>query len=119
MKSRTAPLFFLILLTTIFLTIEEGVHLYNHPQGWPPDNLSLLHDPGCSHASADPRVLRCPIDGFNSALFICSDLYCRFKEPVNGVSVTPSEERIWNVYMRKRSSQEAIELATPPARRNT
>ena len=105
-----AALFLALLASTVTLTVEEGIHLYVHPQGWPPDNLSLLHAPGCLRASDDQRVLRCPIDGYNSAVFMCSDAACRFKEPVNGTSLTPSEERIWNVYMRKRTRQETIEL---------
>lgn len=110
MHRLAASVFFLLLASTVALTLEEGVHLYNHPQGWPPDNLTLLHHPGCSGGSDDHRVIRCPVDGYNSALFLCSDESCRFKEPANGVRVTPYEERIWNIYMRKHAREQLIQL---------
>lgn len=110
MSNLTARLTLLLFATTFALTLEEGIHLYNHPQGWPPDNLSLMHAPGCSITPRDRRVIRCPVDGYNSALFLCSDLACRFKEPVNGLKVTASEERIWNIYMRKRNHQQLLDL---------
>ncbi len=110
MIRKPASAFLIALYLTVTLTLEEGVHLYNHPQGWPPDNLSLRHDPGCSPASTDPRVIRCPVDGYNSAIFMCSEVSCRFKEPSNGSQMVPSEERIWNIYMRKRSSQQVLQL---------
>lgn len=103
-------IFPVLLALTLALTVEEGIHLYDHPQGWPPDNLTALHHPGCIAEAIDRRIFRCPVDGYNSALFICSDISCRFKEPVNGTHMTPYEERIWNIYMRRRTKQEMLEI---------
>jgi hypothetical protein len=84
----------ILLLLCCLLTAEEAIHfLRSHPNRLNYDQAATKNF-GCVPRDAGRRLFLCPIPGYGTMVFLCSDKHCFPKEPTTGLTITPAEEKL-------------------------